>query len=717
MVFLSFFRRSMTVILTIAALLVVCTAACAAEISAQRAIEVKDIIEMTRVANAACPSDGGSPSETNQLSPDKSRFFVVLSKGNLRGNVNEYSLGTFDSRALRPGLKPRALVTMKSSGEPAIRDTCWMRDNRTILFIGTRPEGDAAVYSIDVVTGGLKRLTPRSAPVLRYAVTDNERGMVYISRLLPIRKPGPSIETDKPFVVENQNLWELIAGDRNDGDQQFAVYSRSFGRKARKVWSGNGLNSQFLSVSPDGRYAVVCKRVLANELPKEWEDYDYGPDNAIIKPLFRTTASDSVVPFQRYVIIDLLKHTISPLWDAPRLARGFQQLKWSSEGRSILLRDVFLPHTEHQSTELPEQQSDVRIDLGSRYWALEANVDWSRPAVQPTPLHIDLEQGLNQPPRFFAASTVTGRRELLFDLNPQFKQLQFGSARVISWQVRGIAVKSGLYLPPDYTPNMRFPLVIQTHGFDDKQFSMDGNAEWSSAFAARLLTARGIAVLQAYDFCDPKDHDRVGRDRSLGLTREERFRTFAALVYESAIHELDSKGIIDTSRVGISGFSRTVWFVEYMLTHSSIPFKAALLVDGIDGGYFNYLAFKDTEFEADNGGLAPFGRDGLNRWLSEAPGFNLDHVTSPVRLVSLDTGPSLVLNWEWFAGLRLLRKPVELTVFPNASHILVRPTDRYIAMTDMVKWFEFWLVDPDHDDQFRKPIPKSWVVMKDTFSR
>ena len=38
--------------------------------------------------------------------------------------------------------------------------------------------------------------------------------------------------------------------------------------------------------------------------------------------------------------------------------------------------------------------------------------------------------------------------------------------------------------------------------------------------------------------------------------------------YEGAIDYLDEKGMIDRARVGILGFSRTVWKVEYTLTHS-----------------------------------------------------------------------------------------------------------------------------------------------------
>jgi len=48
--------------------------------------------------------------------------------------------------------------------------------------------------------------------------------------------------------------------------------------------------------------------------------------------------------------------------------------------------------------------------------------------------------------------------------------------------------------------------------------------------------------------------------------------------YEGAIDYLDHRGLIDRTRAGIIGFSRTCYHVTYTLTHSNYKFA-----DGIDG--------------------------------------------------------------------------------------------------------------------------------------
>jgi hypothetical protein len=167
--------------------------------------------------------------------------------------------------------------------------------------------------------------------------------------------------------------------------------------------------------------------------------------------------------------------------------------------------------------------------------------------------------------------------------------------------------------------------------------------------------------------------------------------------------------MIDPDRIGISGFSRTVWFVAYMLTHSEKRFRAAVLTDGIDGGYFEYIAGRLTEFNDDNGGKAPFGRDGLELWMKESPDFTLDRVCIPVRLVSIE---DRLAQWEWFISGKLQGKPVELIEIPGGSHMLEMPLDRYIAMQGMVDWFKFWLqndLDPSPD---KRAQYKRWEELR-----
>jgi len=310
---------------------------------------------------------------------------------------------------------------------------------------------------------------------------------------------------------------------------------------------------------------------------------------------------------------------------------------------------------------------------------------------------IVIEEDLNTPPRIVAISGSGHQRIILLDLNPHFKELEFARVKQISWRATdGHDVTGGLYLPRPYIKGQRYPLVIQTHGFTPNKFMIDG--PWRTAFAAQALASLGFAVLQA-DLYKGAD-----LDTAQGVSKE-------VASYEGAIDYLDSIGMIDRERVGIVGFSWTCLTVKYALTHSNYHFGAALVSDGIDAGYFQYIAFANADpgyvSESDMiTGQRPFG-EGLSSWLKISPGFALDRVKAPLLIEAVEGPPTVLTEWEWFSGLSRLGKPVDMLYLPEGAHSLVRPWEQMASQQATVDWFRFWLkgeedADPTKADQYAR---------------
>jgi dipeptidyl aminopeptidase/acylaminoacyl peptidase len=247
-----------------------------------------------------------------------------------------------------------------------------------------------------------------------------------------------------------------------------------------------------------------------------------------------------------------------------------------------------------------------------------------------------------------------------------------------------------LYKPPDYVPGRRYPLVIQTHGFDDDKFLPNGGLP--TAFAAQELAALGILVLQIRGEACPPDTPEEARCNAAN--------------YEAAANELVKAGIADPDGLGIIGFSRTCYHVLEELTAGTLHVKAAAITDGVNYGYFQYLLSLDFDQsnlfarEADAIiGSPPFG-EGLTLWLKRSPTFRMDRVETPLQVVALDNHHSLVSMWEPYAALRYLRKPVDLIIVPDSEHVMTSPGERMISQGGTVDWFRFWLKgeeDPDPD--------------------
>jgi dipeptidyl aminopeptidase/acylaminoacyl peptidase len=291
---------------------------------------------------------------------------------------------------------------------------------------------------------------------------------------------------------------------------------------------------------------------------------------------------------------------------------------------------------------------------------------------------VAVKQGLNDPPVLVATNKQTSR--VIWDPNLQLKDIELVQASVYTWKdKRGRLWKGGLYKPSDHKLGRRYPLVIQTHDFNQSEFIPSGVL--STGFAARSLAAAGIVVVQ------------ISEQGCPGLAEEG---PCAVSSYEGAATQLVLNGLVDAENIGIIGFSRTCFYVMETLIMGSLHFKAASITDGVMGTYLQYMTRGgsgnglDREFDAMIG-ASPFG-NGLQVWLKRSPGFNLDKINTPLTIIG--EGPYSVLKmWEPYAGLHYLQKPVDLIMLNTDKHVLTNPAVRMASQGGSVDWFRFWLQD------------------------
>lgn len=680
-----------------------------------------DAIQMTRWADEN-GFFGESPRSAGIFSPDGSQFIVVVKKGNLEHNTNDYSLLLFPAKDALRGPGMRVLLTMSSSSNrEAVKGARWLNDNKTVVFLGENPGHNPEVYSLNVATSRLTPLTNHPTPVAAFDISDDGSELVYEADPPP-KKILNTAETRKDgIVITTEHPSDLLIGDCNDLPKSGAAYKELFvkrrGRAPLRVATRDFVRAELpLSVSPDGRYALLAMSVA--EVPASWSSYD----DSLLHP-YIVARRESGTPFnvQQYFLLDTKNLRTTALINGPMSWHngGFA---WNPDSTSVVLSGIYLPldgvspaarelrktHAFVAEIKIPSKEISevtgeaVRVSTwdrktgslyleqthagenplcevykrsGSRWTQMAFSADTAM-----NQLTISVEQDMNTPPRIFAADEKTGQKQLLLDLNPQFDDIQFGGVEAVEWKATdGHEVIGGLYLPPDFAAGTRYPLVIQTHGFNREKFWIDG--PYTSAFAAQPLAALGFIVLQVGGSTQP------GEDAKYSNTPKEAARQMAA--YEGAIDYLLGRGLIDPARVGIIGFSRTVFYVEYTLTHSKYHFVAATVADGFDGGFVNSLLWgMHEDYDGVMGG-SPAG-PALVSWLANSPGFNLDKVTAAVRVEGYGSTGTLA-GWQWFAGLVEFGKPVDFIWLPFGTHILVRPWERFASQQGNVDWFAFWL--------------------------
>ncbi len=686
-------------------------------------VTVADSIGMNLIADDGYYTGYSLPGPVASFSPDGSKFVVILRRGNLERNSNEYSLLLWRTNKLFQSHTPEKLLSMSSSSNrDAIKEVHWWSDNETLSFLGEQPGELQQLYALNVQTRTLRQLTKHPTNLLAYSITSDGKKIAYTAEE-PTKNICDHTAVREGFRVTGELLPDLMSGRKGGERGNPQLFVQAHGKPPHLMKMSN----EFLwkndppYLSPDGKYLVVA--VFLKEVPATWREYS--------DRLLSDWAKAKVLPGQhsllkRYVLVDTESRRDSVLLNAPLDVSRNSQVLWFPDNRSVAIAGVYLPLESSEGDERKTRQSttfSVEIKIPSRKivqisdedltllrWDSKASHlvfglgrstmnqqsaprvyfrknrgEWEKTANAATegnPPEILLEEGINVPPRIFAESHPTGQNIqniLLLDLNPQFKNLNFARVEEIHWKdPDGHDVSGGLYYPLNYLPGKRYPLVIQTHGWNPHRFWIEG--AFTSGFAAQTLAGKGIMVLQA-------DENYEGMYTYAGLKRE-----VAAL--EGAIDNLDARSIIDRNRIGLVGFSLTCLYVKYALTHSQYHFAAASVTDGFDGGYFPYIAFGDGggSFsqldEALNGGL-PFG-EGLKSWEERSPGFNVDKVQTPLRIVALNPA-SLLGEWEWFAVLRRLAKPVDLIYVHDGEHVLEKPWERMIASEGNVDWFCFWL--------------------------
>jgi dipeptidyl aminopeptidase/acylaminoacyl peptidase len=696
----------------------------------QRLVSETDAITMRVISGPGASSNyGGTLTRDFAIfSPDKSKFVIILKRGDLRTNTNQYSLLLYRTSELFHSPKAVVLVSMaSSSNRDAIKDVSWLGDNDTILFLGEHPGERAQLYAVSCRSRIVKKLSNHPTSLLSYSVDLSGNRIVYAAE-----KPAANVVNEKTlrhgFRVTDETMADLIAGQIQTRELELYVLDKR-ARDHRlfvpdsvegKLWGQSG--EMFLS--PDGRYLIV--KINLTDVREAWASY---PDLWVHRGVVQYRPPGALSWVFRYGIISLESGVGRVLLDS---AVGYSgsDVRWAPDSQAVAISGVYLPlsaasDSRGQPAEagtyaveinvktlaysiithdpvkliswnksgngmLVEVQNAGQPEMASgRVYFQKKNGRWEaghETISEPDVPVITTQQDLNTPPRIVAIDSVHEKKAVLLELNPAFESLRFGKVEEVSFRgADNHEIRAGLYFPPQYVRGKRYPLVIQTHGFDPGSFWIDGS--FPTAFAAQALAANGMLVLQL-----PSSHDWVG-------TPEEgpkMVETFAA-----AIGYLEKRGVIDNSRIGIVGFSRTGFHVHFALTHSALPFAAAVVADGSDGGYSQYIQFLNespytaSDSEALNGGL-PFG-SGLNLWAQRAPEFALNRVRCPVMIQALNPR-SLASQWGTFAGLKRLNKPVDLLYLPTAKHILQRPWDRMASREAVIDWFTFWLLgreDPD----------------------
>src|SRR5882724_2556474 len=263
------------------------------------------------------------------FSPNGQKFVVLVRQGNLQRNTNDYSLLLFvTSQALHSPAPEKLLTFSSSSNRDAIFGVRWLADSETLVFLGEHPGETSQVWSFNIHTRLLHKLTNEPGELLgselgevtSFDISADGRQLVYLTAPDHDKiSDNVRYAREGMMVGDNDSLSGLIAGYRSDQWRR-RLHLRRAGMKPMEIVLPDNTEGSIPLLSPDGRYVALRATVMAPNLPKEWSQYNFGGQNAYIQSLFKSGSllnAKRSTPFSRVWIIDTKKVTSKPLLNSP----------------------------------------------------------------------------------------------------------------------------------------------------------------------------------------------------------------------------------------------------------------------------------------------------------------------------------------------------------------------------------------------------------------
>jgi len=699
---------------------------------AKRTITIEDCVRTRRI--------GYGERALLALAPDGRHVAYVLKAPNLATNRNDYILYV---RQL--DLKPERQNGTSLARYEKIADITWLGDSKRVALLA-RDHDHSYVEVINIETGKVARL-PVPDDVASYSV--DSKGQTYVFTV-----PVSRIDRKQRAQAEKYGF-PVAKGTVIDLDNSFPDYMPLFriyllsrsksGWRRRKVLltSESGTKTEVfesassISLSPNGKYFTFS--YVPDKTPESWAQssltkwlatrgsrpsklvlYEVETDqgrlgfNAPETSSFRTVWSEDSKAF---AIASIAPAGSS--WEKRDVAAGYDSgVEWASYSHLYTV-DVSTGDVAEALLNLPSWNENgvaswsqkggpmlVHSDAETFVWKVRSGTNWkessrltySIPGVDASSgwstngrVVVGVREGLMSPPELASYDIEQRASRVLTDLNPEYRDIELGVVEPIEWRSNlGEPCGGFLIKPVGYVPGHRYPVVVMSKGWVSNFFYTD--TFHRTAFAPQSLAAAGFVVLLARRpsyFQNFSQKERLARyPGQLGEVYE-----WMAMV-ESGIDTLDQRGLVDKGLVGISGFSRTSWYVDFMLTHSDFQFAAASSADSglyTYGGYWLWNSESEAEDSEAQLGGPPYG-DTFKNWLDYTPAFNANRVSAPVLMeYTKETSFGPVAAYEFFAALHRQGKAVELIYYPKGDHELDTPWERVASLRRNVDWFRFWM--------------------------
>lgn len=280
----------------------------------------------------------------------------------------------------------------------------------------------------------------------------------------------------------------------------------------------------------------------------------------------------------------------------------------------------------------------------------------------------------------------------LFELNKHLENKTKARTEVITWTgALGDQITGILYYPHHYEKGRAYPLVVTIHGGPSGVDTDRWNESWTDF--NNIMAQKGAFVLQ------PNYHGSSNHGLEFVESIKGHYYEYELPDIVAGINKLVDEGKVNPDSMGVKGWSNGAILTTMLTVKYPDMFKVAAPGAGDVNWSSDYGTCRfGVQFDQSYFGGAPWdntdGKIYNAAYIQKSPLFEMEKVRTPTLIHhgSEDRAVPRDQGWEYYRALHEIGKaPVRFLWYPGQPHGLQKITHRTRKMEEEIKWFDQYL--------------------------
>ncbi len=429
-------------------------------------------------------------------------------------------------------------------------------------------------------------------------------------------------------------------------------------QKFPNVWEGDSWHSVIAEVDTGGK---EIKTVVKDE-GSGWPDYAPGGSAlAFVRARNGDLNNGNAVYVKMNGKITDITH---------ELARNINRYAWLPDGNAVLLSGE--KGTRSVIWKQPLTGKAEQLNLG------DVNVGHGNLSVSKNGMVAFTGNTSTHPNELYILESLSDRPKQLTKFNGFVDSLELGKTIDVTWKgPDGFDEDGALTYPVNYREAEKYPLVLVMHG------GPEGASTVGFSDLAQLFAAEGFFVFQpnyrgSINLGDKYQH-AIFRDTGEGPGKD----------VMAGLNKIQQMGIIDSKRIGVSGWSYGGYMTSWLNGKYPDKWKAAVEGAALNDWVMDYTIAYYQSYDLYFFGGSPWVKQYWDIWRQQSPIILAQNVKAPTLILGDVGDPNvpIINSYEMYHALKDNGVHTEFYAYPVDAHFphdIVRRTDIYKRWIDWI---------------------------------